>query len=184
MRRTRVENTAGNRRKEQCNGYLKGSKGFYGPTLPIVLAITCINVEGREPILLLMNQACYYDDPQQDQSLCLPFQAEAHGVTFGLTPNDRMDTSGNLGQQKMTIEGTEIPFTFDGRKMYLNIRCPSNEEIDLLEVYELRLPEPFTPEKDIDKQNQIISRKKSTYQNLNTRFRVVIHWIDGGNTSP
>ncbi len=78
-------------------------------------------MEGKEPILLLMNQACYYDDPQQDESLCLPFQAETHGVTFSLNPIDRMDTNGNLGQQKMTIEGTEIPFTFDGRKMYPNI---------------------------------------------------------------
>ena len=113
-------------------------------------AIICVELEGREPILLLMNQAYYYDDADQDESLCLPFQAEAHGVTFSLTPHERMDTNGNQGQQNMIIEGTEIPFNFDGRKMFLNILCPSIEEMDLLEVYELTSPEPFTPEKDIE----------------------------------
>ena len=145
--------------KVQCNGYLKGTNGFYGPTLPIVSAITYVELQGREHILLIMNQACFYDDPDQDESLCLPFQAETHGVTFNLTPRDRLDTAGNQGEQKMIIEGTEIPFDFDGRKMYINIRCPSKEELDLLEIYELTSPEQFIPENDKEKQQELINRR-------------------------
>jgi hypothetical protein len=46
----------------QCNGYLKGKEGFSGPTLPIVNAVTCVQIKGEEPFLLIMNQACYYDE--------------------------------------------------------------------------------------------------------------------------
>ena len=84
----------------RCNGYLKGKDGFNGPILPIVHAVTCVEFEGQEPILLVMNQACYYDEEEQDESLCLPFQAMKHGVTFDLTPLTHKDANGGVGTQK------------------------------------------------------------------------------------
>ena len=123
--------------KVWCNGYLKGKHVFKGPLLPLVSAITCVQVENEEPFLLLVNHACYYNDPNQDESLCLTYQAEKHGVTFSLTPRDRVDTNGTLGQQKFHIEGKDIPLKFDRRKMYIDIRLQLEEEIDRLEVYEL-----------------------------------------------
>ena len=147
--------------KVKCNGYMKGEFEFSGPSLPLVSAITCVEVENESPFLLQINQACYYDDDNQDESLCLPFQAEQHGVTFNLTPRERTDTNGNLGKQNMVIEGKEIPLKFDGRKMYINIRAPSEEEVDKLDIYELTSPEPFTPENDkIKYDDDIIHRRK------------------------
>ena len=72
-----------------------------------------------------MNQAYYYDDIGQDESLCLPFQAIGHVVTFDLTPKFRLRPDGLVGEQKLTVEGRNIPLEFDGRKMYLNVRTPS-----------------------------------------------------------
>ena len=99
--------------KVKCNGYMKGEFEFSGPSLPLVSAITCVEVENESPFLLQINQACYYDDDNQDESLCLPFQAEQHGVTFNLTPRERTDTNGNLGKHNMVIEGKEIPLKFE-----------------------------------------------------------------------
>ena len=96
----------------------------------MVSAITCAQVENEEPFLLLVNQVCYYDDPNQDESLCLQYQVEKHGVTFNLTPKHRVDAYRNLGQQKFHIEGKVIPLKFDGRKMYINIIMSLEEEID------------------------------------------------------
>ena len=106
----------------QCNGYLKGEKGFYGPSLPIVSAVTCATDQEGQPFLLIINQACFYNEISQDESLCLPFQAEQHGVTFDLTPCDRINTNGEQGTQQMIIEDKTIPLIFDGRKLYINIK--------------------------------------------------------------
>ena len=144
----------------KCNGYLKGKHIFDGPSLPLVSALTCVQLENQEPLLLLVNQACYYDDINQDESLCLPFQAEEHGVTFNLTPKDRTDTNGNLGQQKLTIEGKDIPLKFDGRKMYLDIRQPTEDEVDTLEVFELTSPEPFEPDGNAESRNNVNIRQR------------------------
>ena len=90
----------------QCNRYLKGEKGFYGPTLPVVSAATCATDQEGQPFLLIVHQACYYNESTQDESLCLPFQAEQHGVTFDLTPNDRSNANEQQCTQKMNIENT------------------------------------------------------------------------------
>ena len=52
----------------QCNGYLKGEKGFYGPTLPVVSAATCATDQEGQPFLLIVHQACYYNDTANDMS--------------------------------------------------------------------------------------------------------------------
>ena len=70
---------------------------------------------------MVMHQACYYEDEAQDESLCLPFQSEQHGVTFDLTPRDWVNAQGHQGKQCIMIEEKEIPLMFDGRKLFLNI---------------------------------------------------------------
>jgi len=62
-------------------------------------------MENEEPFLLLMNQACYYDHEEQDESLCHPYQAMEHGVSFCLTPSSKLTPDGEVGKQKMVIEG-------------------------------------------------------------------------------
>ena len=146
----------------RCNGYLKGDHEVEGPILPVVTATTCVQIKGEDPFLLRLNQACYYDDPRQDESLCLPFQAMGHGVTFDLTPKCRLRPDGLVGEQKLTVEGRNIPLEFDGRKMYLNVRTPSEQELLTLNTYELTSPAPLNPEESIFTQRDR-KRKYNSY---------------------
>ena len=150
--------------KLQCNGYLKGEGNNQGPILPLVTAVTCVETEGEEPILLLMNQACYYDHDEQDESLCHPYQAMNHGVKFCLTPTDKLTPEGELGKQKMTVEDRDIPLTYDGRKMYLNIRKPSSEELERLDTFEVTSPTPFEPETEEDGETSLRRDNKRKYK--------------------
>ena len=124
--------------KVQCDGYLKGQGD--GPVLPLVTAITCVELEGEDPILFLMNQACYYECSEQSESLCHPYQAMQHGVRFYLTPTDTLTPDGENGQQKMVVEEKDTPLRYDGRKLYLNIRKPTDEEIERLDIFEITSP--------------------------------------------
>ena len=45
----------------------------------------------------------------------------------------------------MQIEDRGSPFCFDGRKSYINIRRPTNQELDLLEVFEMTSPDNYEP---------------------------------------
>ena len=98
--------------KAICNGYLVGQKG---ETLPIVSAVTCVEVKNNEPCLFLVNQACYHGNERQTESLCHPYQAMDHGVTFDLTPKEHQKDFGQQGRQSMTIKDCEIPLNYDGR---------------------------------------------------------------------
>ena len=117
--------------KAICNGYLVGQKG---ETLPIVSAVTCVEVKNNEPCLFLVNQACYHKNERQTESLCHPYQAMDHGVTFCLTPRDTSTVNAEAGRQCMIVDEKEFPLSYDGRKMFLCIRRPSMEELKTLEI--------------------------------------------------
>ena len=72
-----------------------------------------------------------------------------HGVTFDLTPKCRLRPDGLVGTQKLIVERRNIPLEFDGRKMYLSVRKPSEQESLTLNTYELTSPAPFNPEESI-----------------------------------
>ena len=92
-----------------------------------------------------MHQACYHKEKSQTESLCLPYQAEQHGVTFSLTPKIREDSMGHIGQQNIQIEDKKIPLEFDGRKMFIRIHRPTEDELEKLDHYELTSPDYFDP---------------------------------------
>ena len=148
--------------KVTCNNYIVTEKEQVPLTLPIVSAMTCIVPEdpNEEPILLIVHQACYHANPGQVESLCLPYQAEQHGVRFDLTPKHRLNGRGENGLQKMTIEEKDIPLLFDGRKMFVRIRKPTKIEIESLPSYELTAPDVFVPDTTSDHDN-ITSRRKN-----------------------
>ena len=137
--------------KVRCNGYYTGDKAQEGPIVPIMSLVTCIEVPGEEPVLLLIHQACYIEDEKQTESLCLPYQAMEHGVIFDLTPMGHMNESGSPGKQCMKIEDRKFPFCFDGRKTYINVRRPTNQELDLIEVFEMTSPDNFEPDMKNDR---------------------------------
>ena len=105
----------------RCNGYLKGKHGVEGPILPIVSAVTCVELDGREPVLFILHHVCYNEDVEQNESLLLPFQAMEHGVMFDTTPTNRIDAHGNKGTQLMIIDDQKIHMLFDGRKLFFPI---------------------------------------------------------------
>ena len=87
---------------------MKGKEVHEGSILPIVSAVTCVEVDGQDPFLIVLNQACYYADQEQDESILLPFQAMQHGIEIDLTPFERRQTNGYLDTQKMVIDSFEI----------------------------------------------------------------------------
>lgn len=148
----------------KCNGYLKGEYAQDGPVLPIVSGMTCVKSAVGENFLLIVHQALYYDDDEQDESLCLPFQAEQHGVKFSLTPNNRLDAHGNKGTQNMIIEHKNVKINFDGRKLYLDIVKPTEDDLRTLETYELTSPESFIPDGTSCQVNQRRSNTSLQYK--------------------
>ena len=145
----------------RCDGFIKGKDHMIGPILPIVTAATCVVQNDGNNFILIMNQACYYSDEEQKESLCLPYQAEQHGVKFDLTPRHRLNANNENGKQKMIIEDKEIPLEFDGLKMFLRIRAPTSDEMGRLPTYELTSPSTFIPDTGDDHENILTQRRKN-----------------------
>ena len=135
-----------------------------GPVLPIVSAATCVLPADGEPFIIVLNQACYNADEAQYESLCLPFQAEQHGVTFDLTPRHRLNATGDNGKQMMKVEGKEIPFEFDGLKLFLNMRKPSMDELDNLPSFELTSDIPFVS--DVNEDIEIVTPRRKDVKKM------------------
>ena len=138
-------------------------------------AITCIDIEGENPYLLLINQACYHENKEQNESLIHPYQAMEHGVTFCLTPKDKLNPEGETGKQKMVVEEVDIPLLYDGRKMFIPIRKPTDNELITLEKLEITSPEPFSPEHEYETDN--ITRRETKKNTSN--IRGVSPWMNG-----
>ena len=102
-----------------CNGYLKGNTSTTGTILPIVSAVTCVTAPNEEPFLLVVHQATYYDNPEQNESLCLPFQAEQHGVKFSLTPIVTGNVQGGtLGHKILSSKIKKYPYSTTEEKCF------------------------------------------------------------------
>ena len=144
----------------RCDGYIKGKNSMEGPVLPIVSAATYVKLENEESFIMVVHQACYNSDVEQHESLCLPYQAEQHGVTFDLTPRHRTNARGENGKQIMKIGDRMIPLEFDGLKMFINIRRPTNKEMDELPILELTADVPFQPDSADDHDNIVTNRRK------------------------
>ena len=132
--------------------------------LPLVSAITCVDVEGEDPYLFLSNQACYYEHSEQKKSLIHPYQAMYHGVKFCLTPKSRLTQEGEVGKQMMTVDEQKIPLLYDGRKLFLKIRKPSKDEMKTLETFEITSPAPYDPERENDTENMPRRDSKRRYK--------------------
>ena len=148
--------------KVQCNRYYQGVGAKDGPVVPIMSVVTCVKIPGEEPFLMLFHQTCYINDDAQVESLCLPYQSMDHGVDIDTNPTSYTNKEGDQGMQRILVEDKEIPLKFDGRKTYLEIRRPSQHELDMLEVFEMTSPMPFEPTHD--KSITSCRDKKKTYK--------------------
>ena len=98
---------------------------------PIVNAITKVLFPDRDPILLQINYATLIDDPDEAESLFVPFESMKHGIKFNFTP------AIFGGEPGMKIEDDFIPFNFDGEKLFVNIIYPSESDLQNLQIFEL-----------------------------------------------
>eukprot|EP00957_Ditylum_brightwellii_P171080 13023955-Ditylum_brightwellii.AAC.1 len=76
--------------------------------------------ERDEPVILILNHATLIEDPNEKESLMVPFELMRHGVKMDLTPR-------NLGGEgAMFVDEEYMPFNWDEEKLYLKI-CKPND---------------------------------------------------------
>ena len=108
---------------------------------PIVNAVTKAFIPKSDvPILLTINYATLIDDPDEHESLCVPFDLMRHGIKVDLTP-----TSFG-GEGGLQIEDQFLPFEFDQEKLFFKISKPTQDDLDSLEWFELTSPYPILNE--------------------------------------
>ena len=100
------------------------------------------------PVLFVLNHVNLLDDPNENESLAVPFNFWAHGIRCCLKPPEHGGTCG------MVVDGETFPFQWDKEKLYLNISKPTHSDLSTLEWFELTLPNPDLAER--------IRRKRQT----------------------
>jgi len=111
---------------------MSGYQSTHDQVCPVVNAVTLARIKGREePVLLLMHYATLVNDVNESESLLQPFQAMRHGVTFDMTPTI------HHGRGVMDVDNEELPFHYDGEKLYYSISKPTQEDLDAYDCYEL-----------------------------------------------
>ena len=69
-----------------------------GMKCPIVNAITKAYIAGKpDPVILVVNYATLVDDDDEKESLLVPFEMMAHGLTVDMRPRKYGGTCGMLG---------------------------------------------------------------------------------------
>ena len=82
----------------------------------------------------------------QNESLALPFQLMNHGTNFDLVPSCYTTKDGTNDTQSFTIDGDSYPLEHDGRKVFVRMSKPTQEDYDNLIVYELTSSYPCEPD--------------------------------------
>jgi len=111
---------------------MSGYQSTHDQVCPVVNAVTLAHIKGREePVLLLIHYATLVNDANESESLLQPFQAMRHGVMFDMTPTI------HHGRGVMDVDNEELPFHYDGEKLYYSISKPTQEDLDTYDCYEL-----------------------------------------------
>ena len=97
-----------------CNNYLNNNT----TKRQIVSAYTVVEGPNLPPTLIRMHEGVLINDDNQTESLLHPYQAMSHQCAFNFTLTGYVDTNGNPGEPKLTVEDQIIPFQFDGRKLF------------------------------------------------------------------
>jgi hypothetical protein len=88
------------------------------------------------PVLFVLNHVNLLDDPNENESLAVPFNFWAHGIRCCLKPPEHGGTCG------MRVDAETFPFQWDKEKIYLNISKPTHSDLSTLEWFELTSPNP------------------------------------------
>jgi hypothetical protein len=95
-----------------------------------------------------MNRVCLLDDPEEHESLAIPFNFWANGVKCCMRPPEY---GGSCG---IHVEDQFFPFQWDKEKNYFNIAKPTDDDLLNLEWFELTSPHPDLADR--------VRRKRST----------------------
>jgi transposase InsO family protein len=99
---------------------------------PVVHGVTKAHIVGRDrPFLLFVNNATLVEDPGESESLLTLFDMYHHGIEADPKPTQY---GGNC---RLTVDGEHLPFEFDGEKIFFSISKPSDEDLELLDEFEL-----------------------------------------------
>ncbi len=113
-------------------------------TFDIVTAAAVVSdPSSSKEVIIVINQAVYIPDLKQHESLLHSDQARHHNVQVNDIARCFYDCEGRAGRQNIEVEGTTIPLKHDGRKYFLSIREPREEDWDLCQVIELTSPESW-----------------------------------------
>jgi hypothetical protein len=127
----------------QIDGAMIGMKG---KQYPLVCAAAVVeDPTSSEPLIILLNQAAYNDDPKQHELLLHVDQACFHGIRVNDLASCFLDGYGNEGKQSIETEGRVVPLLHDGSKYFVRIWEPTDEELEQLPTYELTSPMPWNP---------------------------------------
>ena len=119
---------------QEVRGY--GEKGE-GRTCAIVNAATKAWIKDRDiPVILILNYATLNEDPEERESLVVPFEMMRHGIETDLTP------VGLGGTGSMVLQDEEFPFEWDKEKLFIRISKPDEGDLEELEIIELNSPVP------------------------------------------
>ena len=69
----------------------------------------------------------------------------AYQCRFNLTLIGYLNINNMPRKPKINVEDIEIPFLFDGRKVYQHIRKPAEEELKFLLEVKITAPAPYNP---------------------------------------
>ena len=120
-----------------------------------------IEGENLKPTILRVYEGALMDDDTQKESILHPCQAMAHQCRFNLTSMGCLDANEQPGKPHVMIEGMEMPFLFDGRKVHQKIRKPTAEELVTLPEVEITAPMPYNPSEEtcLQPQRRAVKRK-------------------------
>ena len=120
--------------QQEIRGYQDTSGG---KICPIVNAVTKAFIPGRDlPVIFIVHYAALIDDPDEYESLIVPFDMMRHGVKCDLTPQKLGGGGG------MIVEDEFIPMLFDDEKLFIRITKPDEIDLEELEFFELNSPAP------------------------------------------
>ena len=88
------------------------------------------------PVLFVLNHVNLFSDPNEKESLAVPFNFWAHGIKCCLRPPEYGGTCG------LIVDDETFPFQWDKEKLYLNISKPTEADLTTLEWFELTSPNP------------------------------------------
>ena len=120
---------------------------------PDVNAVTKIKFQnGQQPILVRFYRGTLIEDPDEEESLMVPFDMMRHGTHVDSIPIQYG------GRGAIRVDDTWIPMCFDGEKMYLVIEHPTEQELDELPIYDLNSSKPM--ERHLDEEHEAPSRRR------------------------